>query len=101
MGISGLSFAIPIDSAIAVIDQLRKNKIVERAILGLMMVDVFRGRGGFRDRNDTERFVRVKSVERNSPAHKAGIQANDILLQLDSRAIKSIKDIYKVSFSFH
>jgi len=95
----GLSFSIPIDAAMDIIRQLRDNKSVVRAYMGLSMQDTFRGvpNAGFSGKEEDVR-VRVKSIERNSPAASAGFRVSDTILAVDGKPVKNLKDLYKFKF---
>lgn len=85
-GYMGLSFSIPIDVAMDVADQLKKNGKVTRAYLGVLMQDV--------DRNLAEAYklpkpegALVTQVAPNSPAEKHGIKAGDVILKFNGSPI--------------
>lgn len=89
-GVQGLSFAIPIDAAMAVIDQLRRTGRVRRPYIGLQMQDFFDGK---------KVHVRVRSVESGSPAARAGLATHDTILSIDGKDIDSVRDVFKVGFA--
>ena len=86
-GFMGISFAIPIDEAIRVSDQLRINGRVARGRIGVQIAAVTRevaesiGLGA-------PRGALVQSVEKDGPADKAGIEAGDIIVKVDGRAVE-------------
>jgi len=92
-GFMGISFAIPIDEAIRVADQLRSPAgRVSRGRIGVSIDQVTKdvaesiGLG-------QPRGALVRSVESGSPADKAGVEAGDIILKLDGRAIERSSDL--------
>lgn len=85
-GFMGLSFAIPIDVAMEVQSQLRSNGRVQRGRVGVVIQEVSR------ELADSFGLAKpvgalVSSVEKGSPAEKAGIEQGDIILRFDSRTI--------------
>ncbi|RHY52635.1 hypothetical protein DYB30_008018 [Aphanomyces astaci] len=74
-GISGISFAIPIDGGMQVINQLRQHRTVTRPYVGMQMVEF----GGTILPDIAKLYpsipqgVVVKSVARGSPAEQAGL----------------------------
>jgi serine protease Do len=78
---NNLGFAIPIDTAKAVANELLANKKVARSYVGLTLQPL----------QDLEKYydiegnkgVLVSSVEKDSPAEKAGLKAEDILLAVN------------------
>ena len=91
-GYMGLSFSIPIDVAMDVADQLKKNGKVTRSYLGVMLQDI--------DRNLAESYnlpkpegSLVTQVTPNSPAAKAGFKSGDVILKYNGSAISRTSDL--------
>ncbi|HEX4944742.1 MAG TPA: DegQ family serine endoprotease [Usitatibacteraceae bacterium] len=89
---AGISFAIPIDYAANVIDQLKKTGKVTRGRIGVAIQNVSR------DLADSLGLARtdgaaVGTVEEDSPAAKAGIEVGDVILKIDGRAVESSADL--------
>jgi serine protease Do len=88
-GFMGLSFAIPIELAMNVADQLRQHGRVSRGYLGVLIQDV--------DHNLADSFgmaqpygALVSKIMPESPAAKAGLQVGDVILSFNSqRLLKS------------
>jgi serine protease Do len=78
----GIGFAIPVDVARAVVDELRMHGRVRRGWLGLSVVDltpdVARNFG-----RPSYSGVVVSDVVSGSPAQRAGLRAGDIILEVD------------------
>ncbi|MBF1803731.1 DegQ family serine endoprotease [Alloalcanivorax profundimaris] len=86
-GYMGLSFAIPIDLAMDVVDQLKENGEVSRGWLGVLIQEV--------DRDLAESFgldkpmgALVAQVQPGSPASKAGLQAGDVIIGFNGKEIQ-------------
>jgi len=91
-GYMGLSFAIPSDVAIQVIDQLRENGSVSRGWLGVAIMDVDRD---LAEANglDRSRGALVSMVEEGTPAQEGGLKVGDIILSFDGRDIMNSGDL--------
>lgn len=76
--VDGVNFAVPYELAKRVMDEIIVNGKVTRGQLGFSG-DVSAGNQG----------IRVTSVTSNSPAHRAGMQANDILLSINGKRVES------------
>ncbi len=91
-GFMGISFAIPIDEAMRVSDQLRAQGRVTRGRIGVQIDQVTKdvaesiGLG-------LVRGALVRSVESGSPADKAGLEAGDIILRFDGKTIDKASDL--------
>ena len=81
----GISFAIPIDEAMRVSDQLRAHGRVTRGRIGVQIDQVTKdvaesiGLG-------LVRGALVRSVESGSPAEKAGLRSGDRIIAIDGKA---------------
>jgi serine protease Do len=88
-GSQGLGFAIPSSVVEFVYHELRKYGRVHRSIIGAQLQDISpdlaAGLSLTKDRG-----VVVTDVEPGGPAEKAGLQIQDILLNLDGRAMGSV-----------
>ena len=91
-GFQGISFAIPIDEAIRVSDQLRTSGRVTRGRIGVQIDQVSKevaesiGLG-------KQQGALVRGVEAGAPAEKAGIEAGDIITKFDGKAIEKSSDL--------
>jgi len=91
-GFMGLSFAIPIDVAIDIQKQLREKGRVARGRIGVVIQEVTRDLAtsfGL----DRARGALVNSVEKGSPADKAGVEATDIIVTFDGKPVESSSDL--------
>ena len=86
-GFMGLSFAVPIELAINVADQLRTSGHVKRGYLGVLIQDV--------DRDLAESFgmshpkgALVTKVLEKSPASRAGLVPGDIILSFNEQDLR-------------
>ncbi len=91
-GYMGISFAIPIDVAVGVKDQLVKYGKVSRGRIGVTIQDVnqdFAESFGL----DRPRGALVSSVEKDGPAAKAGIEPGDVILKVGNSDINRSNDL--------
>ncbi|MCZ2406536.1 MAG: DegQ family serine endoprotease [Burkholderiales bacterium] len=91
-GFMGISFAIPIDEAMRVSEQLRASGRVTRGRIGVQIGQVSRdvaeslGLG-------KQQGALVTGVETGSPADKAGVEAGDIIIRFDGKPIEKLADL--------
>ena len=91
-GFMGLSFAIPIDVAMNVADQLKADGYVTRGWLGVIIQEV--------NRDLAESFgldkpagALVAKVLPGSPAEDAGLQAGDVILRFEGEEVTLSSDL--------
>lgn len=94
-GFMGLSFAIPIDVAMDISNQLRTAGRVSRGRIGVVIQEV--------TKELAESFglpkasgALVNSVEKGGPAEKAGIEASDVILKFDGKTVASSVDLPRI-----
>jgi serine protease Do len=94
-GFMGISFAIPIDEASRVAEQLRLSGRVIRGRIGVQISPVTKevaesiGLGA-------PRGALVTGVEKDGPADKAGMEAGDIIVKVDGRAVEKSVDLPRI-----
>jgi len=79
----GIGFAVPINMAKKVMDQLIATGHVERGRIGVVLEDLDAPAGGHLE------GARVKEVSPGSPAERAGVRKGDIILKADDLPIRS------------
>jgi len=89
---AGISFAIPVDYAANVIDQLKKSGKVTRGRIGVAISNVTRDLADSLGLPRTDGAA-VGTVEEDSPAAKAGIEVGDVILKIDGRTVESSADL--------
>ncbi|MDF9391596.1 MULTISPECIES: DegQ family serine endoprotease [Methylococcus] len=85
-GFMGLSFAIPIEVAMQVVDQLKASGRVSRGWLGVQIQDVTRELAESFGMKKPQGAL-VSKVLPKSPAEAAGIQIGDIVLEFNGQAV--------------
>lgn len=87
-GFMGLSFAIPIDLAMQIKDQLVKGGKVTRGYIGVYIQELnqeLADNFGLK----TPEGALVTKVEKESPAEKAGLREGDVITAIDGRKVTS------------
>ena len=91
-GSVGVGFAVPADLAELVVDQLVKYGETRRGWLGVSIDEVnanLASELGFA----RPRGAVVSIVRPNSPALRAGVLANDVILEFNKRAVNNVRDL--------
>lgn len=91
-GYQGLSFAIPIDVAARVRDQLLAHGKVTRGRLGVVIQEVNQGLADSFGLKRPQGAL-VSAVEKGGPAEKAGLLPGDVILKVDGREIDRSNDL--------
>jgi serine protease Do len=94
-GFMGLSFAIPIDVANDIAQQLRTTGKITRGRIGVVIQPVTKELAdGFG--LPKPQGALVNSVEKGGPAEKAGIEAGDVILRFDGKPISASEDLPRI-----
>ena len=91
-GFMGISFAIPIDEAMRVADQLRANGRVIRGRIGVSIGQVSKEVAESLGLGKPTGAL-VQGVESGSPADKAGVEPGDIILKVDGKTVEKSGDL--------
>ena len=93
-GYMGLSFAIPIDVAINVAEQLQTDGKVSRGWLGIAIQEISKELSESFNMKSTQGAL-VAGVEKESPADKGGLKPGDVILKFGENDIKVSSDLPK------
>ena len=91
-GFMGLSFAIPIDVAMEVSNQLRATGKVSRGWLGVSIQEVSKELAESFKLSKASGAL-IAAVEKGSPAEKGGLQASDVVLKFEGKEIQSSSEL--------
>ena len=91
-GFMGISFAIPMDEAIRVSDQLRATGRVSRGRIGVQIGPVTKEVAESIGLGKPQGAL-VSAIEAGSPAEKAGIEAGDVITRFEGKAIEKVADL--------
>ncbi len=94
-GYQGISFAIPIDEAARVFEQLKSGGRVIRGRIGVVIDRVTREVAESIGLGKPVGAL-VRQVEAGGPAEKAGVEAGDIITKVDSRSVESNVDLPRI-----
>ena len=91
-GSEGIGFAVPVNLARQVMDQILKNGKVERAFMGILPQDMTPEMAKAFGQKDA-RGVVVGDVTANSPAAESGVRRGDILLEVDGKPVATANEL--------
>ena len=91
-GSNGISFSIPSNVAVNVVAQLRESGAVERGLLGVRMREVDYALAEVFDM-DRPRGAFVDAVMDDSPAGRAGVEDEDIIVEFNGHEIEYYTDL--------
>jgi Trypsin-like serine proteases, typically periplasmic, contain C-terminal PDZ domain len=94
--VEGMGYAIPISSAIPMINELMNRQTVTQSEQGFLGLDASTAQNvtdEYANRFNMPIGIYVNNVVKNSPAQKAGLKQGDIITGLDNETIKTIEDL--------
>ena len=91
-GFMGLSFAIPIDVAMDISNQLRSGGKVTRGWLGVVIQEVTKELADSFGLTKAQGAL-IANIEKGGPAEKAGLEPSDIILKFDNKDVKNSADL--------
>ena len=91
----GIGFAIPANMALSIMNTLIEHGQVRRGLLGVTAQDLTHELAQAFGLSQTHGAV-ITSVQKDSPAAKAGLEAGDIVLAINDRKVKSSMDVRNI-----
>jgi serine protease Do len=102
-GVEGLGFAIPVNDAQPVIQQLIKHGHVPRPYLGVQLYDLQEMLPSAWDElklpDSIQTGVLIKTVDANTPAARAGMKSRDVIVAIDKTSISNSSELRKYLYT--
>ncbi len=92
----GIGFAVPVNMARNVIDQLKRRGEVTRGWLGVAIQDLSPELADYYGLDEGQGGVLVTEVFKGDPADKAGIQARDVITLVDGRKVETTRELTRL-----
>lgn len=101
--VEGIGFAIPIDIAKPIIESIEKNGEVIRPYMGISLRSVeelnqYQQQTVLKLPEDVTTGIAVVEAVKNSAADKAGLQAYDVIYEMDGTTVETVIDLRKVLY---
>ncbi|WP_087974502.1 S1C family serine protease [Oceanobacillus rekensis] len=101
--VEGIGFAIPVDAALPIMEQLEMEGEVTRPLIGISTVSLNQVPPQYRYEinlpDDIEGGMVIADVQQGSPANAAGLQQFDIITKINGQDITSIVELRKYLYS--
>ena len=101
--VEGMGFAIPSNEVVSIIKQLEENGKITRPALGISMVNLSSVNTRVIQQlnlpNDVKGGVVIAEVDSKGSAKAAGLQAYDVIVEMDGQKIQGIQNLRKVLYS--
>jgi serine protease Do len=82
----GIGFAIPVNRVKTVVKQLIEKGTYRRGYLGVALSDI---PADMKDELKATQGILIRSVERGTPSEKAGIEAGDVVVEVDGTPVRN------------
>ena len=101
--VEGMGFAIPSNEVVSIIKQLETDGKITRPALGISMVNLSSVNERVIEQLNLPKDVRngvvIAEVMANGSAKAAGLQAYDVIIEMDGQKIQGIQNLRKVLYS--
>jgi serine protease Do len=94
-GSLGIGFAIPINTAKSILEQLKIHKKIKRGYIGVQIVPLTEEYANELGLKTTEGAL-IGGILDNSPAMKAGLKIGDVILSINDTSIKNYSDVIDI-----
>lgn len=89
-GVEGIGFAIPINDALPIIEELIENKKIIRPFIGIGGITLTES---LATRNNLVEGIYIQQITKNSPADIAGMKAGDVVVEAGDTKVASIAEL--------
>jgi serine protease Do len=96
---AGIGFAIPINLALRIAEDLTDDGEVSRGYLGILPADIDAETAKLWKLNDESGAI-IRTVKKNSPAAKAGLQVGDVILSVSGKKIENASNLPVIVSSY-
>jgi serine protease Do len=96
---AGIGFAIPINLALRIAEDLTDDGEVSRGYLGIQPADIDAETAKLWNLSDESGAI-IRTVKKNSPAAKAGLQVGDVILAVSGKKIENASKLLVVVSSY-
>ncbi|SEM60415.1 serine protease Do [Mesobacillus persicus] len=96
-GVEGLGFAIPSNDVVPIINQLIEYGKINRPYLGVNLADLAEVPGMYLPNlpEGVTAGTMITQVDTNSAAGRAGLKAQDVIVQIDNQSVENASDLRK------
>ncbi|NQT75092.1 MAG: Do family serine endopeptidase [Candidatus Omnitrophica bacterium] len=94
-GSEGVGFAVPVNTARKIMEDLKHGKKVLYGWLGVMIQDINAELAAYFNLEESY-GVLVSRILEKSPAEKAGLEPGDIIVSLDDEKVKTTQDVIRM-----
>lgn len=91
----GIGFAIPINTAKSVLEQLKQHKKIKRGFIGVQILPITEDIASQLGLESTDGAL-VGQVIKNSPAEKAGVAAGDVIISINGQQVRNYGDLLSI-----
>ena len=96
----GLGFAIPINTAKSIVEEVIQKGTFEKVTLGIKGIDVTTFESSTGTKLEAEEGVYIAEVIADTAAEKAGIQTGDVIIKVEDASIAGMSDLNKVLYKY-
>lgn len=91
--IEGMGFAIPINDALPIINELMQNGYVKRPWIGVGITNIT---DQISKEYKVPKGVYIAKVYYNSPAERSGLKVDDIITKVDGKKVETVTDLSNI-----